>query len=115
MPLAPELYYPCLCEEEKGAIQVVFDNWIPTFFVVGVQPVTDWYNSLSTNFVGRQELWEKMFDVTREEIEIDPMLPPVEVYNGFYPYYFTWLFYPPIADDFDDTHCRPYEYSQWPM
>lgn len=108
----PEVYYPCLCEEEKGAIQVVFDSFVPTFFVVPTAPVTAWYASLSTNFDRRQELFEIMFQVTRIDVEIDPMFPPVECYSGFWEYYITWLLYPPIADDFDDTHCRAYEYGQ---
>lgn len=91
---------------------MIFDGWIPTFFVVPVSPVTEWYASLSTNFDLRQTLFETMFAVTREEIEIFPELPPVECYVGFYEYYLTWLLYPPIANDFDDTHCRMYEYSQ---
>lgn len=96
---------------EQGAIKVVYNAFVPTFFVIPVQPVTDWYTGRFDNFPGRQEAFENMFQVHQEEIEIDPLFPPVNCYVGFYVYYIGWALYDPIAYDEPSPRCFVDDYS----
>jgi hypothetical protein len=96
---------------EREAIQLVFDSFVPTFFVVPTEPVDDYYAGLAIDFDGRQEAWENMFEVTREEIEIIEGLPPVMCYVGFYEFYLTWFLYEPICCGGLRPECRQDDYS----
>ena len=111
MLLAPEWYFPCLGYPEREAIKLVFDSFVPLYFVVPCAPVDNYYAGLAINFDGRQQAWENMFGVVRREVEIDPLFPPVECYIGFYTFYLTWLLYDPICCDGLRPDCRQDDYS----
>lgn len=92
-------------------MRLVYDSFVPLYFVVPTAPIDDYYASCPVNFLGRQELFENMFRVTRSEEVIVEGFPPVEVYVGFYAFYLSWLLYPPIADHATPPDCRQYNYS----
>lgn len=111
MNLLPEQYYPCLAPEEQGACRLFFADVVPPYvFVSPVQPITDYYASLTTNFPTRQGLWEDMFGFTRITIEPVPGVE-VEVYTDLYGFLSQWALYPPINGGTDDTRCRQNEYT----
>jgi len=110
--LTPDQYFPCLANTEKGAVRLVYSDFMPLLFVVPVQPITDYYTSSADNFTGRQELFENMFAVIREEVYIPILDREVECYIGFYAFMRGWTFYPPIADGTTPPACRIYDYSE---
>jgi len=110
--LPPEAYFPCLAPPEQGAVRVVYASFVPTYFVVPVQPVIDWYASNSFGFDDRITFFETMFRVIREEVEIFPGVDPVLCYIGFNAFYLSWLLYDPIALGTSPPPCRLYEYGQ---
>jgi len=109
--LPPELYFPCLGYPERDAIKIVYDSFVPLYFVVPTAPVDDYYASLAINFDGRQQAWENMFEVLREEITIVEGEPPVMCYVGFYDFYLSWLLYDPICCGGLRPDCRQDDYS----
>jgi hypothetical protein len=56
-------------------------------------------------------MFENMFEVYREEVEIFPGAPPVECYFGFYTPYVSWLLYDPICCGGLRPDCRQDDYS----
>jgi len=109
--LQPEQYFPCFAYVEKQAVWAVYNSFVPLYFVVPCAPVDAVYAASELNFEGRQEAFENMFRVTREEIEIVEGFPPVECYVGFWEYYITWLLYPPISDGTPYVPCFQNDYS----
>lgn len=109
--LAPEQYYPCLAPEEQGACRLAYASVVPPYiYVIPKDPIDSYFQSLTTNFEGRQENWAETFRFKAVEIEI---IPGVErwVYTDLYGFLEDWRLYPPINGGTDDTHCREYEYS----
>lgn len=102
----PDAYYPCLASEEKGAIQLVYASFVPTYYVVPVAPITAYFESLTNYFPRRQELFEIAFRVTRDTVEVPPLPGPIEVYFGFYEYYLSWIVYDPIAIGSASRSCE---------
>lgn len=70
---------------------------MPLYFVVPCRPIDDYYAACPINFDGRQQAWENMFKVIREEFEIVPGEPPIECYVGFWEFYLDWILYDPIC------------------
>lgn len=110
--LQPNEYYPCLAYPERDAIRIIYDSFVPLYFVVPCQPVDEYYASCPINFEGRQANFEHMFGVVREEVEILPGEPPVECYVGFYTFYITWLLYDPICCGGARPDCFIFDYSE---
>lgn len=111
MPLLPDQYFPCLAYVEREAIKIVYASFVPTFFVCPCKPVDDYYAAHPLNFEGRQQAFESMFQVLREEVEIFEGLPPVECYIGFYTFFVGWGFYDPICCGGLRPDCRQDDYS----
>jgi len=109
--LTPDKYFPCLAPLEQAAIRVVYDSFVPLYFVVPTAPVDALYAGSPENFDGRQAAFENMFRVTRSEEVIIPGTDPIEVYTGFYTFYITWLLYDPIAFDTTPPPCFQNVYS----
>ncbi len=104
--LQPTEYFPCLCPLEQDAIRLVYASFVPAYFVVPCAPIDALYATSSANFSGRQEAFENMFGVVREDIEIIEGLPAVECYVGFAAFQVSWVLYDPIALGTRPTECR---------
>ncbi len=87
------------------------DSVVPPFiFVIPVQPITDYYNSLSTNFVGRQEEWQNMFRFGIIEIDIGMGIMR-EVYTDGFGFIDQWNLYLLTHDGWPTDPCRMFDYS----
>lgn len=111
MILELEQYYPCLAPEEQGACRYALESIVPPFvFVFPVSAITDYYNSLSTNFDGRQDFWASMFRFGKTTIEPVPGVE-VEVYTDPYGFTDQWRMYTVLNGHWPLQRCRIAEYT----
>jgi hypothetical protein len=109
--LQPDRYFPCLSFVEREAIQLVYDSFVPLYFVVPCAPIDDYYAASPYNFDGRQAAFEHMFGVVREDVVIVEGTEAIPCYVGFYDFYLTWLLYDPICCGGTRPDCRQDDYS----